>query len=615
MKFPPEFLDEIKARLPASQVIGARIKLKKQGREWRGLSPFNAEKTPSFYVNDQKQFFHDFSSGNHGNIFDFLMLTEGLNFREAVERLAQEAGLNLPRQDPVREQTRASLHEVLAIAAEIFERNLQASVGASARAYLANRGVQAETQKTFRLGFACNEKFALRDALAQRNVDVQLMIEAGLLVHGEGISTPYDRFQNRVMFPIQDRAGKIIAFGGRALAADAKAKYLNSPETELFHKGHMLFNHHRARKPAHDKGKLIVVEGYVDALSLTQAGFPHVVAPLGTALTPEQCALLWSLCPAPILCFDGDKAGRKAAFRALEIALPLIKPEKTLRFALLPEGQDPDDLARTQGAEGIAAVLTKARSFADMLFLRETEAQVFDTPEARAALEHRISQSVALIQEETLRKHYAQDMTQRLRTLFAVPKRTFPPRFAPQNPRLGIAKQPLPPMRFAPQPQEPSREITLIAALLNHPHLIDNHAEELAELTFSSPRLATFRTQLLSIAPECEPQAQALATALNNAGLANERDRILALARQMPIWNYLCENAAVKDIETVFAQSLALQHNFRTLDRELVSAVLAFQTNPSEGNLAQLLDVKQRIEDFVGKEASLEGFGLTNAQN
>src|SRR5579875_936904 len=337
MRFPPEFLEEIKARLPASQVIGARVKLKKAGREWRGLSPFNAEKTPSFYVNDQKQFFHDFSSGKHGNIFDFLMESEGVTFPEAVERLAREAGLDLPRRDPqarAREQARATLHEALALAAEFYARRLEEPSGARARGYLSDRRIDAVAQRAFGLGFAPNEKYALREALAARGLDAQLMIEAGLLVSGEGVAVPYDRFQNRVMFPIHDRGGKVVAFGGRAMEPGARAKYLNSPETELFHKGALLFNHHRARKPAHDRGQVIAVEGYVDVIAMTGAGFPETVAPLGTALTADQCALLWTMAETPILCFDGDKAGRKAAYRAIETALPLIGPGRSFRFAL-----------------------------------------------------------------------------------------------------------------------------------------------------------------------------------------------------------------------------------------------------------------------------------------
>ena len=390
MRFPPSFLDEIKARLPVSEVVRRRVKLQKSGREWKGLSPFNQEKSPSFFVNDQKMAWFDFSSGRNGNVFDFVMETEGLSFPEAVERLASEAGLSLPTVTPEmqeRERKRTSLQDVLELAAAFFESQLQVQAGARARGYLADRGLGPAIQKQFRLGYSPNEKFALRDYLAGKGATLEQMIESGLLIHGEEIAVPYDRFRDRVMFPICDRGGKVIAFGGRALDKEAQAKYLNSPETSLFHKGAVVYNHHNARKAAHDMGQVIAVEGYVDVISMSVAGFPNVVAPLGTALTPDQCELLWRMSEEPVLCFDGDRAGRKAAYRAIDTALPLIGPGKSLRFAFLPDGQDPDDLARSGGHEAIADVIGGARPLVDVLWTRETEAGPLDTPERRAALE------------------------------------------------------------------------------------------------------------------------------------------------------------------------------------------------------------------------------------
>ncbi|MGA2045490.1 MAG: DNA primase, partial [Roseiarcus sp.] len=413
MQFPPSFLDEIRARLPVSEVAGKRVKLKKQGREWAGLSPFTGEKTPSFFVNDQKGRYFDFSSNKNGDVFSFLMDTEGLSFPEAVERLAGMAGLPMPVQSPEgreQERQRASLHEIMALAARFFETALHDKGGAKARGYLADRGLDAPAQREFGLGYGPPDRFAMRDALAAKGVSAQDMIAAGLLVNGEDIAVPYDRFRDRVMFPIHDASGRVIAFGGRAMEAGVKPKYLNSPETALFHKSAVLFNHHRARKAAHERGAVIVVEGYVDVIALAQVGYPNAVAPLGTALTPEQCELVWRMAEEPILCFDGDRAGRKAAFRAVEIALPLIGPGRSLRFALLPEGQDPDDLARSGGAGAVAAVMEAAKPLAEMLFLRETEGRGFDTPERRAALERRLRALTRGIADETLRRHYRQDM-------------------------------------------------------------------------------------------------------------------------------------------------------------------------------------------------------------
>ena len=396
MRFPPSFLDDIKARLPVSDVVRRRVKLMKSGREWKGLSPFGSEKTPSFFVNDQKMAWFDFSSGKNGNIFDFVMATEGLSFPETVERLAQDAGLALPARsaDSERqEQRRAGLHEVLEAAAAFFEAQLRSERGARGKAYLASRGIGLDLQKEFRLGFALGERHALRDALAAKGATVETMIEAGLLVHGDDIPVPYDRFRDRVMFPIADRGGKVIAFGGRALDKDAPAKYLNSPETPLFHKGAVLYNHHRARKAAHDKGRVIAVEGYIDVIAMHGAGFPEAVAGLGTALTPEQGGLLWSMAAEPILCFDGDKAGRKAALRAADMALPLIGPGRTFAFALLPEGQDPDEMLRAAGPAAVEEALRGALPLVDLLWTRATDGRSLATPEQRAALERELSET------------------------------------------------------------------------------------------------------------------------------------------------------------------------------------------------------------------------------
>ena len=297
MRFPPSFLDEIRARLPVSEVVRRRVKLQKSGRELVGLSPFNQERTPSFFVNDQKMAWFDFSSGKNGNIFDFVMETEGLTFPETVERLAQEAGLALPARSPEserQEQRRAGLHEVLEWAAAFFEKELAGPRGGAARAYLDARGIAPASRGTFRIGYAPAERYALRDALAAKGASAETMCEAGLLIHGEDIPVPYDRFRDRVMFPIEDRSGRVIAFGGRALEKDAPAKYLNSPETPLFHKGRVLFNQHRARKAAHHEGRVVVVEGYIDVISMHAAGFAETVAPLGTALTEEQAGLRWA---------------------------------------------------------------------------------------------------------------------------------------------------------------------------------------------------------------------------------------------------------------------------------------------------------------------------------
>ena len=628
MKFPPEFLDEIRARLPVSEVAGTRVKLRKEGREWRGLSPFSAERTPSFFVNDQKGFFHDFSSGKHGDAFAFLMETEGLTFPEAVERLANMAGLPMPRPsqaDAAQEKKRASLIEILAMAARLFEANLQQPIGAKARGYLADRGLGAPVQQRFGLGFASSERFALRDALAAQGVDAEAMIDAGLLVHGEDIAVPYDRFRDRVMFPIHDRGGRVIAFGGRAMEAGAKAKYLNSPETALFHKGALLFNHHRARKSAHDTGAIVVVEGYIDAIAVSEAGFPNVVAPLGTALTSDQCALLWAMASEPILCFDGDGAGRRAAFRAIETALPLIGAGKSLRFALLPEGQDPDDLIRLSGPAAMAQHLTDARALADMLFTRETDGERFDTPEQRAALERRLVGAVGKIADETLRRHYQADVKRRLSAFFgdererpargyAGAKQGFVPRrggrFPPPGPRIGVAETPLAPQsKLGRSARLPAREVMILSIALGHPALIESRCEELAEIEFTGAGVSALRDALLAAPVDALISSTALGQWLNAAGHGPACERILDLAAKMPNWWCMRPEAAPSDADQVLRQSLALHRRAGALNRDLKLAERLLATEPNELNLARLLDIKANLADLADAEAAIDGFG------
>src|ERR1700692_4384478 len=436
MRFTPQFLDELRARLPVSEVVGRRVKLKKAGREFKGLSPFQQEKSPSFTVNDQKGFYHDFSSGKHGDIISFLMETEGVAFTEAVERLpamagpgpaagaprAARAGRALPAATPDaarHEQRRKTLYDVMELAAKFFADTLASRNGAKARGYLGDRGISPATQLQFRVGYAPGERFALKEYLGAQGIPVEDMVEAGLLVSGDDIPVPYDRFRDRVMFPITDLRGRVIAFGGRALEKDVAAKYLNSPETPLFHKGDNLYNLAPARQATHNGAPLVGVEGYVDVIAMVGAGFAASVAPLGTALTENQLALLWKMADEPILCFDGSKAGQKAAWRAADLALPHLKPGKSLRFALLPEGQDPDDLARSGGRVAIEEVISAARGLVDVIWSREIEGGSFATPERRAALEARIGALTNTIGDEGVRRYYRQDLSERLQRTFA----------------------------------------------------------------------------------------------------------------------------------------------------------------------------------------------------
>jgi DNA primase len=409
MRFSDSLLDEIRARLPVSEVVRQRVVLKKQGREWRGLSPFNKEKTPSFYVNDQKGFYHDFSSGKSGDQFKFLMETEGLTFPEAVERLAQMAGVPLPKQTREAEQAeqkRKTLHEVMELATRFFQAQLAGDAGRVAREYAERRGLKRETLAEFQIGFAPSHRFALKEYLGSQGIPIEDMIEAGLLIAGDDIPVPYDRFRDRLMIPIHDVRGRVIAFGGRALASDAQAKYLNSPETTLFHKGATVFNFHRARHTAHDEGSVVVVEGYMDAIAVYQAGLKSVVASMGTAFTDDQIALLWRLSPEPVVCFDSDRAGVNAAHRSIDRILPELKVGRTFRFAFMQGGKDPDDLIQEKGIDAFKAVLSGSLPIWDVLWERETAVADASSPDHRARLEHRLNQLIGTIKDPLVNSAY-----------------------------------------------------------------------------------------------------------------------------------------------------------------------------------------------------------------
>src|SRR3954449_989737 len=668
MRFPPQFLDELRARLLVSEVVGRRVRLKKAGREWRGLSPFNQEKTPSCFVNDQKMAWFDASSGKNGNIFDFVMMTEGLSFPEAVERLAGEAGLPLPtisRAEEARDERRKTLHDIMELAAKFFEGTLAARAGAKARGYLADRGLDPATQVRFRLGYAPSERFALKEHLGKEGISTEDMVEAGLLIGGDDIPVPYDRFRDRVMFPITDLRGRVIAFGGRALEKDAQAKYLNSPETPLFHKGDNLYNLSTARQAAHDGAPLIVVEGYVDVIAMVGAGFAASVAPLGTALTENQLALLWRMADEPILCFDGDKAGQKAAYRAADLALPHLKPGKSLRFALLPEGQDPDDLARSAGRGAIEEVISAARGLADVIWSREIEGGTFATPERRAALEARIGELSAGIRDEVVRRYYRQDLSERLQRSFAPevarggygrgnfrgvpgggesgrrfgPRGSFTPRAAGRFEPRGRAQPSSASQTInrgpyqAASPQLASspimrgqrsalsrREALILQTLINHPWLLHDHLEEVAALELAHPEAHKLRAGIIAAfandhhhSPEPVEQAEKMRADLETGGFSQVLQRVDRAITTGAVWGVKAQ-AGREDVLSTWHQLVALHRQWHSLLRELKDAELALGDEASEANLAWLRDVKGRIEEVDGTEALIEGFGESSGR-
>jgi DNA primase len=675
MRFTPQFLDELRARLPVSEVVGRRVKLKKAGREWKGLSPFQQEKTPSFTVNDQKGFYHDFSSGKHGDIITFLMETEGVSFTEAVERLAAMAGLPLPAATPDaarHEQRRKTLYDVMELAAKFFADTLASRNGAKARGYLADRAISPATQLQFRLGYVPAERFWLKEHLGSHGVSVEDMEEAGLLVAGDDIPVPYDRFRDRVMFPIADARGRVIAFGGRALEKDVAAKYLNSPETPLFHKGNNLYNLAAARLAAHNGSALVVVEGYIDVIAMVAAGFTATVAPLGTALTENQLALLWKMADEPILCFDGDKAGQKAAWRAADLALPHLAPGKSLRFALLPEGQDPDDLARSGGRAAIEDVISAARGLADVIWSREVEGGTFATPERRAALERRIGEISHTISDEVVRRYYRQDFGERL-------QRTFAPQvarggyrlsgglnggsggfrgaasgnFGSESPRRAGARG-IPAGRFGSQggrgaaadpvlgrgPYQPAssqlaasplmrgqrsamsrREALILQCLISHPWLLHDHLEEVAALELAHPEAHKLRVGIMAAFAndhhhnaEAAEQSEKMRSDLERDGFSQTLQRLDSAITTSAVWGAQ-SGAARDDVLSTWRQLVSLHRQWHSLLRELKNAELALGEDPSEANLAWLRDVKARLSQMDGTEALIEGFGESSGRS
>lgn len=429
MSFSPDFLREVRARVSLADVTSKRVSFDRhksdpRKRDFWGRCPFHNEKTASFHVNDAEGFYYCFGCHETGDAIKFLERTENLSFREAVENLAAHAGLKIPAQDPkaaARQERHKSISDVLGEAQKFFADALHERGAEAARHYLDRRGCSEALRNTFGIGYAPPGQ-ALLAHLKAKGTSIDLMIEAGLVALDEE-RRPYERFRERIIFPIRDAQDRLAGFGGRILRTESNApKYLNSPETELFSKGRLLFNYGLAKQAARESGTLILVEGYMDVIALYGAGVRHVVAPLGTALTAEQLSLVWKLAEEPVICFDGDEAGQRAASRAADLALPMVKARQSLRFALLPAGQDPDDLVRGQGVATLEAALARPKPLYEFLFERECAAGSLDTPERRADLERRLFEAARRIEDRPARRHYEQGFRERLARLF-VPTR------------------------------------------------------------------------------------------------------------------------------------------------------------------------------------------------
>jgi DNA primase len=591
MAFPTAFLEELKARAGLVATVGKRVRLIKRGREHLGLCPFHKEKTPSFTVNEDKGFYHCFGCGKHGSVFDFVMETEGVTFPEAVERLAREAGLELPARDPesrARDESRGALLPAMEAACAFFERSLRMPEGRGALEYLHGRGLADETIAEFRLGHAPDSRGGLKAALIREGFAEERLIEAGLLIKpDEGNS--YDRFRGRVMFPIQDRRGRVIAFGGRILG-DGEPKYLNSPETPLFHKGASLYALSRALAAVRAKGAIAVVEGYMDAIALHQAGIKNVVAPLGTALTEEQIQLLWTLAPEPVICLDGDKAGINAAGRVIERALPILKAGNSLRIAFLPDGEDPDSLIRQQGADAMRGLLMSAKPVSEILWIYEKSTRNLGTPEARAQLERRLDEHAGKIQDRAVREHFRRYFREKIFDALRPARTKTSPIGGPASSAPNFAVKAA---LAEPFDSRIEAERFMLALAATHCRLFSEIEEELGTVHFADARLDRLRQELLRVlgrAGEGWTAAEAAAL-LGDPALAATLAEVLA---HPPIKAHrlVRPEAALADVRAAWAENARLH------------ARLAARDDPGKAGEAETLTAES--EAWERRRAALE---------
>jgi DNA primase len=609
MRYGPNLLEEILRRTDIVQLVGRRVKLTRKGQAFWGCCPFHGEKTASFKVENARRTFHCFGCGKGGDAFKWLIETEGLSFPEAVERLAGEAGVELPKwspEDEAREEKKKSLYDVIEAAAKFFEEQLAAPAGKVAREYLKSRALDGDTARKFRLGYAPAAGSALIAHLTSLNVTMDDMIAAGLARPADEHHGVRDFFFNRLMFPISDGRGRVVAFGGRGLTADAKPKYINTGETEFFSKGRLLYNFHLARPAAIKAQTIIVCEGYMDVIALVRAGFEAAVAPLGTALTEDQLQLLWKVAPEPVCAFDGDAAGKKAALRAAHLALPHLKAGHSLRFAFIPGDEDPDSLIRALGPGAMQKVLDAAEPLADVLWKSETEGKDLSTPERRAGLEQALGELVGKITDGKVAEYYRRDFDGRVFDAFKRrPKREGAGR--PWTPRAGRegkgnfgGKG-----RFAPQPEGVSeavkasliarggplkvKESEILRLVLNEPELAARHAEMLAALPFSDLVLDRLRAELLNVAASgSRLEKQGLENHLIRRGMADIVARLKAPTQQMGEGT-----ASGEDADARFLRAAHQLRDMAELGPEQKVAWERFKREPTEEHQREALRFRQ----------------------
>ncbi len=604
MRYGSGLLDEILRRTDLVQLVGRRVKLTRKGRVMWGCCPFHKEKSPSFKVENERRAYHCFGCGAGGDAFKWLQETEGLTFPESVERLAGEAGVELPKWSPddeAREQQKKSLYDIVELACAFYEEQLRGAPGAEARDYLVSRGLDGAAAKQFRLGYAPSGN-ALIEHLKTKNVTFDDIVAAGLARPSGENRGPRDFFYNRLMFPITDVRGRVIAFGARALDPEAKPKYINTGETQLFSKGHLLYNYATARVAALKQGTILLAEGYMDVIALVRAGFAHAVAPLGTALTEDQLALMWRVAPEPVLAFDGDEAGLRAGNRAARLALPHLKPGHSLRFAFLPAGEDPDSLLKSQGLAAMQRLLDAAEPLGTVLWRSETEDKDFSTPERRAGLERTLRELVATIGDSTIADYYRRDFNDRVFNAF---KRRAPaargPRqpFTPRRPgRRGEGPPPLPGAEGTVSPAVKNsllaqsgrsgairmKEMELMGLIFDHPEIAAAQGEILAALPFSDRVLDRFRHEILHLAASgFRLEKGGVETHLVRAGLASLVERLQGRGSARPeTQEGALGGADGEDAEARWLGAAAQLRDMVELAPERKRALEHFNQEPSE---------------------------------
>lgn len=623
MALSPQFLDELKHRFTLSDVVGRSVKLVRRGRESTGLCPFHNEKTPSFTVNDQKGFYHCFGCGAHGSVIDFVMNTQGMTFPEAIETLAGEVGMEVPkpsREEVERQKERASLTEVMEAVTQWYQTQLRSQVGKGALDYIRGRGLSNETLTRFGLGYAPSSRTALKDAMAARNIEEDQLVETGMLIKPEGGGAAYDRFRDRLMFPITDRQGRVIAFGGRALNKDAKAKYLNSPETTLFHKGATLYNWANARAASYDVGQVLVVEGYMDVIALAQFGIDYAVAPLGTALTEEQISHLWHMADEPILSFDGDNAGQRAAGRAVERALPMLRPGKSLRFMMMPPGDDPDSLVQREGRSAIEALIDEAEPLVSMLWNNLTTGVQADTPERRAGLEKKIFTKLAEIEDENVKGLYQRDFRNRLFEQFRPPRRNAQrnrmqrggsKRLAPATGLLASTK--LGRVKSGAAVTDSIQQL-LVLTLVHHPEIMVRHEEEVAGLVFTVPGLDEVRNALVEKAAFGETlDREAVHAHLEGSGQMDIVRKMSADGSLKGDW-FAWPEAALSDALTGFEHLLSRYQHITAAKEAYEQAEADYAADMTDENHARFVAAQATYRALEEKEADKEGYRLESGR-